>query len=407
VPLLDDQTLSDLLHELGDSFAIPPSGATDTLLRVRRGDAERAEPEQEQTPFEPAEALASPRTIRGTIHAHRLLAVAAALVVLVAIAGGAVSLGNTAAPRARSLSATPPVRHAASSAPLSSGSGSGSAKGYGVAGPTSTDKTAGNTADAGTAAPTFSQNSSGAAATASPSQQALPNGAVGQPALIQQTGSLDLTVAKGALATTMAKLNSLAATYDGFVANSQTQSSATDGAPGGTVTLQIPVANFSAALTAAEALGKVSGLSTKATDVTAQYVDLQSRITALEDSRQQYLTIMTKASSIGDVLAVQAQLDSLQSQIEQLQGQLNVLASETSYSTLTVQASELLPVHHHSAPAAVSGVAKAWHDSVHGFVDGAEGLLRAGGPLLFALLCLVALYLGGRVSWRRLQRRSL
>jgi hypothetical protein len=173
------------------------------------------------------------------------------------------------------------------------------------------------------------------------------------------------------------------------------------------VTLQIPVANFSAALTATEALGKVSGLTTKATDVTAQYVDLQSRIAALEDSRQQYLTIMTKASSIGDVLAVQAQLDSLQSQIEQLQGQVNVLASETSYSTLTVQASELVPVHHHSAPAALSGVAKAWHDSVHGFVDGAEGLLRAGGPLLFAFLCLVALYLGGRVSWRRLQRRSL
>jgi hypothetical protein len=206
----------------------------------------------------------------------------------------------------------------------------------------------------------------------------------------------------------MSKLTSLAATYDGFVANSQTQSSATDGAPGGTVTLQIPVANFSAALTAAEALGKVSGLTTKATDVTAQDVDLQSRITALEDSRQQYLTIMTKASSIGDVLAVQAQLDALQSQIEQLQGQLNVLASETSYSTLTVQVSELAPpVHHHPTPAALSGVAKAWHDSVQGFVDGAEGLLRAGGPLLFALLCLVALYLGGRVSWRHLQRRSL
>ena len=54
---------------------------------------------------------------------------------------------------------------------------------------------------------------------------------------------------------------------------------------------------------------QVSELTTKATDVTAQYVDLQSQITALEASRQQYLTIMTKASSIGDVLAVQAQLD--------------------------------------------------------------------------------------------------
>jgi hypothetical protein len=404
VPLLDDQTLSALLHELGDSFAVPPSGATDTLLRVRRGDAERSEPEQGQTPFGPAEAPATPRTIRGAIQAHRLLAVAAALVVLVAIAGGAFSLRNTTAPRAGLLGATAPEHRSALSAPPKSISGSASSKGFGVAAPKSASRPSDS---AGTASPALSQNSSGTTGTSSQSVQALPNGAVGQPALIQQTGSLDLTVAKDAFATTMAKLNSLAATYNGFVANSQTQSSTTDGAPGGTVVLQIPVANFSAALTAAESLGKVSGLTTKATDVTAQYVDLQSRITALEDSRQQYLTIMTKASSIGDVLAVQAQLDSLQSQIEQLQGQLNVLASETSYSTLTVQASELVPVHHHTPPAALSGVAKAWHDSVHGFVEGAEGLLRAGGPLLFALLCLVALYLGGRLSWRRLQRRSL
>ena len=93
----------------------------------------------------------------------------------------------------------------------------------------------------------------------------------------------------------------------------------------------------------AQALGKTTSLSTKATDVTGQYVDLQSRIAALQSSRQQYLTIMAKADTVGDVLAVQAQLDTIQTQIEQLQGQLNVLASETSYSSLTVTASEGTP----------------------------------------------------------------
>ena len=73
--------------------------------------------------------------------------------------------------------------------------------------------------------------------------------------------------------------------------------------------------------------GKTTKLTTKATDVTGQYVDLQSRIAALEASRQQYLTIMAKATTVGDVLAVQAQLDTIQSQIEQLQGQLQVLTS--------------------------------------------------------------------------------
>jgi hypothetical protein len=168
------------------------------------------------------------------------------------------------------------------------------------------------------------------------------------------------------------------------------------------------VANFGAVLKATEALGKPSAVTTKATDVTSQYVDLQSRITALQASRQQYLTIMTKASSVGDVLAVQAQLDSLQSQIEQLQGQLAVLDSETSYSTLTTSLSEPGPHHRHPVVApSESGALKAWHDSVHGFAVGVDGIIRIAGPALFALLCLAVLIFGGRLTWRRLQRHNL
>lgn len=399
MPLLDDQTLGTLLHELGDSFAVPPLGAADTLRLVRQGDAERTEPKPEQAPFETPVVAASPGPIRGTIRAHRILSLAAALLVLVAVAGGALFLTNTALPSSKAQLASPPVHHT----PLSGASSpSGATKRFGVQPPASTGTTKGATANSAGSA--FSAASPKASSTG---EDDLPSGSVGNAPLIEETGALNLTVAQGRLASTMTTLTTLATTYGGFVANSETQSSTADGLPSGTVTLQIPVANFSPALKEAESLGKVAGLTTNATDVTAHYVDLQSRITALEDSRQQYLTIMAKASSIGDVLAVQAQLDSLQSQIEQLQGQLNLLASETSDARLTAQVSEAVPAHHRSTPAALSGLAKAWHDSVRGFADGAEGLLSAGGPALFALLCLAALYLGGRVSWRRLQRRSL
>ena len=46
----------------------------------------------------------------------------------------------------------------------------------------------------------------------------------------------------------------------------------------------MPVDDFATVLRQAQALGTTSDLTTKATDVTGQYVDLQSRITALEDS---------------------------------------------------------------------------------------------------------------------------
>ena len=230
----------------------------------------------------------------------------------------------------------------------------------------------------------------------------LPNGAVGQSAKIEQTGSLTLTVGRGKLSPTVAQLTALAVSDGGFVANSQTQSGAI---PSGSVTLQVPVNSFAAVLARAQALGRTSDLTTKATDVTGQYVDLQSRITALQASRQQYLTILAKATTVGDVLAVQEQIDSIQSQIEQLQGQLQLLTSQTSYSTLTVTVSEGTPPS--PSPLPESGLVRAWHASIGGFVAGVEGVIRIAGPLLFALLLLGAVLAGGRALWRRYQRRNL
>jgi hypothetical protein len=205
----------------------------------------------------------------------------------------------------------------------------------------------------------------------------------------------------------MTRLAALAGSYGGFVANSQTQTGAGGGgAPYGAVTLQVPVDNFSAVLKRAQSLGKTANLTTKATDVTSQYVDLNARIQALQDSRQQYLTILAKATTIGDILSVQEQVDTIQQQMEQLQGQLNVLTGETSYSTLTVNVNEGSPPPR-PVPLPESGMVRAWHDSVGGFVAGVDGLIRVAGPVLFALLLFGLAMTGGRTLWRRYQRHRL
>ncbi len=402
--MLDDDRLASLLARAADAFEVPASGAADIVARAGRPardpDGDGAEAEADGT-GEPGTEIPDP--VRdGRVHRlvafaarHRVLSAAACIVVALVVAGTVGALVRTPS-RPTLTSGLPRVAHAG---PLVPAGGVTTTVPRGLAAPGPQFKANTPSSNATNGAP------SGPAVT-TPTAPALPD-AVGQSAKIQQTGTLGLRVGRGDLARTMTKLAALALGNGGFVASSQSQSGAgTGGAPYGTITLQVPVANFSAVLKQAQQLGRTTDLTTKATDVTGQYVDLQARISALEVSRQQYLTILAKATTVGDVLAVQEQLDTIQSQIEQLQGQLQVLTSETAYSTLTTTVSEGSPP---PRPVALpeSGLVRAWHDSVGGFVAGVEGVVRVAGPALFALLCLAIVLLGGRALWRRYQRHNL
>jgi hypothetical protein len=388
--MLDDDRLASLFARAGAAFEVPASGADDILARAAGTGRSVGDGGggggigDEGAPDEPT-AIRDGRVRRlvATAGRHRVISAAACIVVALVVAGTVGALVRS--PSGPTLTSSLPRTGLV--APVAGGSSR-------------------------TAAPLPSNGAQHAASTPAvttptPTSPSLPSGAVGQPSKIEQTGALGLSVGRGDLDRTMTRLTSLAGAFGGFVASSQTQSGAgTGGAPYGSITLQVPVNDFSTVLKQAQALGKTSDLTTKATDVTGQYVDLQSRITALEDSRQQYLTILAKATTVGDVLAVQEQLDGIQSQIEQLQGQLNLLNSQTSYSTLTVTVSEGTPPPR-PGPVPESGVVRAWHDSVGGFVDGVEGVIRFAGPVLFALLCLGVLVVGGRALWRRYQRHHL
>jgi hypothetical protein len=401
--VMNDDLLRTLLGEAGESFALPDRGPAEIRRQARPLDDETIDPAQIRFDLDGGEAPATPpsgRTMRSTVSAHRWLAVAASVVVLAGLTTIGLGLGPTT-PTGRRSVAAPAIRSAPSSSSRLSTPSTTAPFAHSGAAPYSPLQGAQAPASGGA---TSSGTSTGQPATTTPP---LPTGSVGQPARIEQTGSLNLAVGRISLSTVLAKLAFLAEASNGFVSNSQSESGASGGAAGGSVTLQVPVADFSTVLRQVEALGRATQVTTKATDVSGQYVDLQSRITALEDSRQQYLTIMSKATSVGDVLAVQAQLDGLQQQIEQLQGQLQVLTAETAYSTLTATVSASGQGHQPPTPRPESGLGRAWHDSVHGFAAGAEGLIRVAGPAIFVLLCLAVVGLGGRVAWRRVQRHNL
>jgi hypothetical protein len=223
---------------------------------------------------------------------------------------------------------------------------------------------------------------------------------------IESTGTIAVTVASGRVQSAFNKLSSLAGRDHGFVDSSQAAmgSRAHGSFSSGTIVLEVPQASFKLLVAQVQEIGHTTSVVTSSNDVTSQYVDLQARIDALKVSLNQYLKIMTRATSISGILAVQNQINQIQSQIEQDQGQLNVLNHETTYANLTVN---VATPGHHTASTSRSGLNKAWHDSVSGFVAGFEWLVRLAGPVLFVLLVLGTLYMLGMLAWRNIRRRRI
>ena len=293
-------------------------------------------------------------------------------------------------------------------------SGLAATVGGGASNRTTPGYTAGDHAAAGAALPPVAAERLGAfsaagqpANSAAKSVQAVPaptSTVAGQAAKIEETGGITLVVPGAQIQPDLARTATLAVASGGFVASTQTQSAAPGTPAQGTITLQVPEASFNAVLAQVRGLGRVASLTTSATDVTGQYVDLQARITALQDSRQQYLTIMAKATTVGGILAVQEQLQNLQSQLEQLQGQLQLLNNETTYATLAVTLSQRVITP--PSPRPEPGLLKAWHAAVGGFVAGFEGVVRVAGPLFFSLLLLAAVVMVGRWAWKFRPRHS-
>jgi Domain of unknown function (DUF4349) len=382
--MVDEDQLRSLLTEAGGTID-PPAAGPDRIL---------AEAAATGHPNPVVRSIA-PRTTRG-----RVTLVAAVIVPVVA---GISLIGEGVTGPSHTQTVAGPSTVAPSIHRTSPG-GIGSPSGTAQKGSTNSGRAFAPAPAPGIAAPTTGPASlpPGVVGPAS-----LPPGVVGQSAKVETTGSVDLAIG-GSLNPVVSKLTQLTLGEGGFVAKSQLQlgSPANVSASYGSLVLQVPQPSFSDLLNRVEQVGKVTSESSTSTDVTGQYVDLQARISALDSSRQQYLTILSKATSIGDILSVQSQLDTIQSQIEQLQGQLDLLNSQTSYATLTVSLSRQgHPVP--PPPLPVSGLSKAWHDSVNGFTSAFEWLVGIAGRTLFVLILIALAVVVARWAWRASRRRLL
>lgn len=111
-----------------------------------------------------------------------------------------------------------------------------------------------------------------------------------------------------------------------------------------TITIGVPVNEFEGALNRLRKMAvNVIDETASGTDVSDQYVDMESRLRNLEATEAQIRTFLDKAVDVDESLRVNQQLSDITAQIEEIKGQMNWVRDRAAYSTITVHLEPQIP----------------------------------------------------------------
>ena len=148
------------------------------------------------------------------------------------------------------------------------------------------------------------------------------------------------------------------------------------------VTVRVPAERYQALVGRLGEFGKVTSLTSAATDVGQQVVDLQARQAALQTSIDRLTSLMDEATTVADLLEAENMLTQRQAELDSLTGQLDYLNDQVTMSTLTVSFRE-------PGDGNASLIGRAWR----ALLDSASSLL------VFVMAALPWAVLIGLITW--------
>ncbi|WLR43271.1 DUF4349 domain-containing protein [Bacillus carboniphilus] len=140
---------------------------------------------------------------------------------------------------------------------------------------------------------------------------------------------------------TIQELKTEATNLGGYVLNVNTIENDNERRKEGNVTFRIPEGEFQSFLEIVKGKSvKVNHQSESATDVTEEYVDLESRLKSKQAVEKRLNDYLQEAENVEDLLSISKELERVQQEIEQLKGRIQYLENQTSYATVDLRAVE-------------------------------------------------------------------
>ena len=156
---------------------------------------------------------------------------------------------------------------------------------------------------------------------------------------------LDYTIETKEFDTFVQELGELVSTAKGYVEQSEvSQDEAQSYAQGkryASYTLRIPADGLEALKKELQEKGTITRQSERVEDVTLNYVDVESHITALKTEQDSLLKMLEQADTIETILAIQNQLTQVRYQLESYESQKRTYDNDINYSTVYVYVQEV------------------------------------------------------------------
>jgi hypothetical protein len=193
-----------------------------------------------------------------------------------------------------------------------------------------------------------------------------------------------------------ALLHNAAKQFGGYIAQEEQSQSASR--IENVVTLKVPVGQFDEAvsqLTSITDSDKLIQKKISSEDVTGEVVDTKSRMEAKREVLQRYLELLKQARNMGEILKVQAEINSIQEEIEAANGRVAYLSHSAAMSTINLDYYEVL-----DAAAQPDPDPSFFYKLRLAFTEGGAWL----GSLLLGLISIWPLLLAGLFAWLGLRK---
>ena len=181
------------------------------------------------------------------------------------------------------------------------------------------------------------------------------------------------------VATGVSAIADLTADLEGQLQSQSVQGTGEDSSAN--MTVRVPASNLDALLASIDTLGEVTSSSVEAQDVAVEVIDLEARITTLEESIDRLRDLQSQTASVADLVTVESELSARQAELESLTARRDYLMRQVEMSTAYISLTTTT-TGPGVTPDFLGGLERGWNS----LISLAAGLITLGGFLTPYLL---------------------